>query len=515
MRKLIFGVMTLALISFTSCNNDDDNNSVELDGGVLSGGPFTFTVGDGVTDNVSGITLTGNEGSNNTYVITDDANNILGLPGDITALEGADLDGAGGGICYIYHLSYEEGLEGLAMGENTDDLSGTFDLSNFIMVTRNAAISGGTLSGGPFTFDVSDGIADNVSGVSVEGAVGTNSTFIITDDANNILGLPGDLSALEGADLDGAGGGVCYIYHLSYEEGLEGLAMGENTADLSGEFGLSNFIMVTRNVSYSDLNLDISGLENLGDDYMYEGWVIVDGSPVTTGVFSVDDSGALSATTFSVVTTDLAAATSFVLSIEPTVDPDPAPAETKLLIGDFTGNAAMVSSNGIVADLTTSAGSYILATPTDLDETNEYSGVWFLDNSTGTAVAGLDLPELSAGWVYEGWVVIGGVPVSTGTFTDPAMADDNAATSPYKGADNDGPGYPGEDYVMGSAAGVDFPIDLRGSTVVVSVEPYPDNSDAPFTLKPLAGMIPTEAMTHTVQTLGEGPVVSILGTVTR
>ncbi len=373
---------------------------------------------------------------------------------------------------------------------------------------------GGVLSGGPFTFTVGDGIADNVSGITLTGNTGTNSTYVITDDAGNILGLPGDLTALEAEDFDGAPAGVCLIWHLSYEDGLTGAMTGENASNLSGDFSLSNSITINRS-SETELTLDINGLENLGDDYAYEGWIIVDGSPVTTGVFSVDDSGTLSETSFWVNAGDLAAATAFVLSIEPAVDSDPAPADTKLLIGDFTNDMATVSSTGMVGDFSASTGSYILATPTDTDDTNEFSGVWFLDNSSGSAVAGLDLPTLPAGWKYEGWVVLNGTPVSTGTFTDVAMADDNASTSPYKGAAGDGPGYPGEDYVMGSAAGITFPTDLTGSTVVISVEPSPDNSTLPFTLKPLAGDVPTGIMAHSVQTLGAGPVAMISGTVSR
>lgn len=265
----------------------------------------------------------------------------------------------------------------------------------------------------------------------------------------------------------------------------------------------------------SRLNISLDGLENLGNDFVYEGWIIVDGNPVSTGVFTVDDNGNLSETSFSILKETLDAATNFVLTIEPAVDPDPAPAETKLLIGDFSGDSANVSSAGIVADFASVSGNYILATPTDEDDTNESSGVWFLDNSSGSAVAGLDLPTLSAGWKYEGWVVFDGTPVSTGTFLDPAMADDNAATSPFKGSVGNGPGYPGEDYVMGTATGVTFPTDLKGKTVVISVEPSPDNSAAPFTLKPLAHVVPDNAADHTVISMGTGPVTILTGTVTR
>ncbi|QNM86472.1 anti-sigma factor [Polaribacter pectinis] len=261
----------------------------------------------------------------------------------------------------------------------------------------------------------------------------------------------------------------------------------------------------------ANLTVDLTGLDELGADFVYEGWLIVNGAPVSTGTFT----SVSFPQTYTVDINDLESATKFVLSIEPAVDSDPAPAATKILAGDFSGNSASVSSTGIVGDFSNSSGKYILATPTDSDDTNEASGVWFLDNSNPPAVAGLDLPTLSDGWKYEGWVVLNGTPVSTGTFTSVSSADDNAATSPYKGTTGNGPGYPGEDYVMGSAAGVNFPTDLKGATVVISVEPSPDNNPAPFTLKPLAHVVPSDAMNHTVLTMGTGPKAVLTGTVTR
>jgi len=264
----------------------------------------------------------------------------------------------------------------------------------------------------------------------------------------------------------------------------------------------------------STLTVNLTGLENLGADYKYEGWVIVGGAPVSTGVFTVNDSGTPSQTAFSVNTVQLAAATKFVLTIEPTVDPDPAPSNTKMLAGDFSGSNANVNSN-VVADFSSVAGTYILATPTDGMSNNEFSGVWFLDNSSGSAVTGLTLPTLAAGWKYEGWAVINGTPVSTGTFTDASMADENAATSPFKGNMGNGPGYPGEDYIQNAPAGLTFPTDLKGMTIVVSVEPFPDNSSSPFTFKPLAHMVPLLATDHTAITMGNGPVTQLTGTVSR
>lgn len=264
----------------------------------------------------------------------------------------------------------------------------------------------------------------------------------------------------------------------------------------------------------SILDINLTGLENLGTDYKYEGWIIVNGAPVSTGLFTVNDSGTPSQTSFSVNKIQLAAATKFVLTIEPTVDTDSAPSNTKMLAGDFSGSNANVNSN-VVADFSSVTGTYILATPTDGTNNNEFSGVWFLDNSSGAAVTGLNLPALAAGWKYEGWAVINGTPVSTGTFTDATVADDNAATSPFKGNMGNGPGYPGEDYIQNAPMGLTFPTDLKGMTIVVSVEPFPDNSSSPFTLKPLAHMVPSSATDHTAIAMDNGPVMELTGTVTR
>ncbi len=265
-------------------------------------------------------------------------------------------------------------------------------------------------------------------------------------------------------------------------------------------------------LSTADLTLNLTGLEELGTDFVYEGWIIVNGSPVSTGTFT----SVTFPQTFTVDSDDLDAAATFVLSIEPSVDSDPAPAATKILAGDFSGSSASVNTNGIVGDFSASTGKYILATPTDGGaDTNEESGVWFLDNSSGSAMVGLDLPTLTDGWKYEGWAVIGGTPVSTGTFTSTNDFDDNASTTPFKGDAGDGPAFPGEDFLQNAPTGLTFPTDLKGMTIVISVEPSPDNSANPFTLKPLAHMVPINALDHTVIDMGAGPVSMLSGTVTR
>ncbi len=249
------------------------------------------------------------------------------------------------------------------------------------------------------------------------------------------------------------------------------------------------------------LNLNITGLTDLGSGFKYEGWIIVNGNPISTGTFSVDASGNLSASSFTVDRTNLANATDFVLTIEPSPDSDPAPSSTHILAGSFSGSTANISiadSKALGDDFSAAAGKYVLATPTDDVSTDENSGLWFIDLSGGSPAAGLTLPALPAGWKYEGWAVTGGVPLTTGKFSDPAMPDESAPFS----AGMAGPPFPGEDFLLNAPSGMTFPLDLSGGKAVVTIEPSPDNSPEPFgSLKPLVGDIPASAMDHTTYDL--------------
>lgn len=245
----------------------------------------------------------------------------------------------------------------------------------------------------------------------------------------------------------------------------------------------------------SSLNLDFTNLPESSEGEQYEGWIIVSGSPVSTGTFTVNAEGNMSKNNFDVLSTSLASATDFVLSIEPIPDDDPAPSAIKILGGSFSSNSAsLTASHGAALgdDFSNVAGKYILATPTTTTTDDELSGLWFLDLASGSPSVGLDLPELPDGWIYEGWAVINGMPVTSGTFMRVDNADDSA---PYSGM-GDGPPFPGEDYVNNAPNGLNFPTDLSGGTMVISIEPYPDNNPAPFMYKPLVGNAPANAMDH-------------------
>ena len=290
-------------------------------------------------------------------------------------------------------------------------------------------------------------------------------------------------------------------------------------------FGCSEEESPTQNSpNNASLKLNISGLEDLGSTARYEGWIIVpaptnsespaEDTPVSTGVFTVNSSGTLSQTDFEVDATDLANATTFVLTIEPNPDPDPNPSAIHILAGDFSGNTSNVNvkhSAALGNDFSSATGSYILATPTDGEMTNENSGIWFLDLSSGSPAQGLFLPTLPTGWKYEGWTVINGTPVTTGTFTSTTVFDD---ADPYSST-MPGPPFPGEDFLVNAPAGLNFPTDIAGGVAVISIEPDPDNSSNPFILKPLVGDIPINATDHLNYNMGTNLSSFPTGTVTR
>jgi hypothetical protein len=130
------------------------------------------------------------------------------------------------------------------------------------------------------------------------------------------------------------------------------------------------------------LQLGFSGLEPLGEDYVYEGWLIVDGSPVSTGRFQVDADGNPDSDTVEITQATADAAGAFVLTIEPAVGDDPAPSHVHLLGGALDSGAAELTV-GHDAALGTGfedvAGSFILETPTTMDVAEDFNqGIWWL-----------------------------------------------------------------------------------------------------------------------------------------
>lgn len=220
---------------------------------------------------------------------------------------------------------------------------------------------------------------------------------------------------------------------------------------------------------------EIDGLEPLEGGYVYEGWLIIDAAPVSTGRFNATLGETSIGTSSGIPGAE--GATSFVLTIEPGEGDDPAPSASKLLAGDFDaegGTLSVAHSAALGDDFTAAAGQFLVETPTSEAAEDYANGIWYLDASAGSA--SLELPALPEGWQYEGWVVGDEGPVSTGRFDAGAGADDDGA-GPTAGPLGF-PAFPGQDFI-------EPPVSLVGASAVISIEPDPDDSAAPFLLKPL------------------------------
>lgn len=273
---------------------------------------------------------------------------------------------------------------------------------------------------------------------------------------------------------------------------------------------------VSRNVhsATTQLQLSFTNLEDLGPNARYEGWIIVNGVAISTGKFRVTPAGTISPSVFNVQRTQLEQATKFVLTVEPMPDPDARPSGIKILAGDFSENVAPLTIEHMDAfgdDFTSATGKFLLATPTTATSSDEKSGVWFIDNTSGSPIPGLMIPVLPPGWRYEGWTVINGTAVTTGKFLFPNMVD---MAAPYSGP-LPGPPFPGEDYVTNAPQGLTFPTDLSSSRIVLTIEPYPDHSSEPFFLKPLVGSVPATASAHVTYSMTNNAASFPTGTATR
>ncbi len=222
----------------------------EILGGEISTEDNTFICSGDETEDIINVSLEGNNGDNNAWVITDGIGNIL----IFDAQAPFDFEEAGVGICQIWHVSWFGTLEGGTFGAHIDDLVGCHALSNPIEVVREEVASGEISTEDPTEFCVTDGVADLVD-VDVLFNLGENFAWIITNAFGGVIAF----DAVPPFDFEGAGDGVCFIYHLAYQDEVGDLSGLENIDDLEGCFSLSDPIRVIRNgVTPAEISSDIA-----------------------------------------------------------------------------------------------------------------------------------------------------------------------------------------------------------------------------------------------------------------
>ena len=240
----------------------------DADAGTLSGGPFTFCVLDGIADMIGAnqIVASGGVGQVSTFVITDDLGNILALPSSFTQV---NFDNVAPGVCLVWYLVYNGAIQGAEVGLNANNITGCFDLSNPITVTRQdctpmgndntapdtigdavgdaCGVNSGTLqlcdgTGTNINICPSDGV-DSSFEVCVDGNVGESFFVLITPERNLISQQSSPIF-----DLEGFPAGLCIICHVSFSGDLVGLAPGlpvdlvEGCIDFSNEISVSKFV---------------------------------------------------------------------------------------------------------------------------------------------------------------------------------------------------------------------------------------------------------------------------------
>ena len=221
------------------------SNGVSMVVDSITAGTLTSNQGSTVNlCNASGssivtVSVSGNNGANNTYVLTDPQGNILEITNNATF----DFSNSTLASCLIWHLTYDGGLSGATIGANANNLSGCFGLSNPITVNK-AGADGGLVILDDNTYSVDICTSDNTSdiiNVNLQGGSGS-SAWLITDLGGNILDVP----AGPPFNFSNYPNGTCQIFHLGYSGSITGATIGSNTSNISGCFDLSNQITVNK-----------------------------------------------------------------------------------------------------------------------------------------------------------------------------------------------------------------------------------------------------------------------------
>jgi hypothetical protein len=257
----------------------------------------------------------------------------------------------------------------------------------------------------------------------------------------------------------------------------------------------------------SYVTFDFQGLQPLDGGLKYQAWAVREINGIYVGdpilVFNVNGRGELLDPVQNTVITEA------VMVPVPKKDLYGIGISIELTEGDFVSSSSSYLLGGVVekgpvqlefshwtglgSDLSGISGSFLLATPTDSQEDEEFAGIWFLDPSGPVPGPGLSLPDPGDGWDYEAWVVVGSDTLSTGKFTLVSGADE---TDRYCGT-HPGPGFPGEDFLANPPPGVAFPLDLQGAEVFVTLEPWERwdvHPESPFFVRLMEAQIPQSAL---------------------
>lgn len=202
---------------------------------------------------------------------------------------------------------------------------------------------------------------------------------------------------------------------------------------------------------------------------MYTLWLCSTSDTVLASQWAIENKGEVIKSKYKLDQNDIATSTSAGITLESGTAPSQ-PTSAFLLAGAFQDHVAELTVTDASAFSTLFndvQGTYLTATPTNsAGTTHEYSGLWFVQDITASN-SGLSLGNLPNGYVYESWVEISETYVSLGRFSDPNAPDSD---STYNDTINPAFAFPGGDLLTNAPTGLNFPVDLRNSKVLISVE---------------------------------------------
>lgn len=231
-------------------------------------------------------------------------------------------------------------------------------------------------------------------------------------------------------------------------------------------------------------------LPELSAPYEYAAWIRENSNTRLMGnVTSINGEAQFA---FAPIPETIRDASSITITIENSLTAYSMPSKTVIATASFGGSDEATFVSPLATQLENRVGNYILDSPTTTSSSVDNSGLWFVKDDISQ---GLELPVLSEGWKYEGWVNFNTVAVSTGKFLDPGAADE---IEQYGGSEDPYP-YPGEDFNNPASApsGLNFPTDLKSKIVKVTLEPNPDDGETPFGITLFSATIPNPSVVKT------------------
>ncbi len=213
------------------------------------------------------------------------------------------------------------------------------------------------------------------------------------------------------------------------------------------------------------------GLQTIPEEVgIYGLWISSTDKVGFLGTFNINESGQTVDRNgnliprFTTPETNLAKALSVVVTVELFNSNPETPSGNVILQGPFSEGVARMSVP-IPSAIKSAAGTYLVQTPTDGPNTNEASGIWAIDAEGNPT---LDLSEATAGYIYEHFIFIEGRMIIMGRFN---VADELDSINPYIDDLFPPPEVPGDDFLRNDPAGLDFPTNLSGSRLIVTLEP--------------------------------------------